>query len=471
VLCWLRREAPDPRRRDQEVAEVAGHLIEIAVGRARARRALEHAARHHDLTRLPNRRVVLERIDAVRERSRGGHGTAAVLCIDIDRFKVVNDSLGHGAGDRLLARVAGRLRQLVSGDDLVGHFAADEFVIVLAPPSSLERARDLAGRIELALAEPFVLPEGEVYLSASVGIATTESSRDSAEELFQHADAALARAKKLGRSRVEVFDGVLRDEALGQLRLERDLRLAVDRGELAVHYQLEWDVATGRPVGAEALLRWHHPERGMVLPAEFVDLAEETGLIRRMGRWVLEESVRQARRWVDAVPDLGPFFISVNLSARQLASDDLVDGVRRILEQHDWPADRLMLELTESVLIDERDLAFEVLGELKALGVVLALDDFGTGFSSLNYLHRFPVDVVKIDRSFIGDLDVDGKGSPVVTAVLQVARALGITTCAEGVERVAQLEGLRRLGCTWAQGFALGEPEDADDVLLRLALG
>ena len=454
---------------DDAVAEVAGHLIEIAVDRARSRASLEHAVRHHLLTRLPNRVLVNQRIEEVLAESEATGGHAAVLCIDIDRFKVVNDSLGHGAGDRLLARVAGRLRSLVTGDDLIGHFAADEFVAVLAPPTSLVAALDLAADVERVLAEPFALPEGEVYLSASIGIATTASRPATAAELFQSADAALARAKKLGRSRVEVFDGVLRDEALNQLHLERDLRLALDRNELAVHYQLEWDVTTGAPVGAEALLRWNHPERGLVHPSEFIRLAEETGLIRRIGRWVLDEAVRSARRWVDTVDGLDDFIIGVNVSARQLTSSDLSRSVERVLEAYDWSADRLALELTESVLVDELDAAFEVMHELKELGVLLALDDFGTGFSSLNYLHRFPVDLVKVDQSFVAGLRPDGSGSPVASAVLQVAQTLGLVTIAEGVETSEQLEALQNLGCTWAQGFLLARPCPADEVARLLA--
>jgi EAL domain-containing protein (putative c-di-GMP-specific phosphodiesterase class I) len=276
------------------------------------------------------------------------------------------------------------------------------------------------------------------------------------------------RAKELGRDRLEVFDHAMRARATEQLRLDRELRLAVERSELALHYQPEIDLETGRIVGVEALLRWYHPERGLVLPTEFIPAAEDTGLIVRIGRWVLEEAVLQARTWGERVPGLRDFNVAVNLSARQLSAPDLIKSIQHVLDTYSWPASHLTLELTESVLIDDADATLEVLNDLKRLGVKLAIDDFGTGFSSLSYLHRFPVDVVKVDRTFVTDVRADGDGSPVAAAVMHMARALGLVTAAEGVEDTAQLDGLRVLGCDLAQGFLFARPIPSQELELML---
>jgi len=468
IIVWYHQQPHVATDHENNAAAVAGHLAAIAIERARAQNELVHRARHDALTGLPNRSVVLEHLASALSRARRTGNHVAVLFVDLDRFKVVNDSLGHGAGDRLIARFAGRLANLVRPDDLVGHFAADEFVIVLENVDEVDEALVISNRIERSLKEPFGLPEGEVILSASTGIALSTGT-ETAEELLHHADAALAQAKRLGRSRAEIYDRDLRALALEQLRIEHDLRQALDRNELAVHFQPELSLATGRIVGAEALLRWHHPERGLVAPDEFITIAEETGMIRRIGAWVLEESIRHAVEWRSSQPAHHAFVISVNLSARQLTSPELVETVRTLLDRYGWPPAQLMLELTESILIDDRDTALDTLGLLKGLGVRLAIDDFGTGYSSLNYLHRFPVDVVKIDRSFVAPLEADGSGSPVATAVLQVARVLGLVCCAEGVEEASQLEGLRLLGCDWAQGFhfAIALPPDEFAELLE----
>ena len=470
ILVWYFDQPHQHTLHEEKVAAVSAHLAAIAIERSRAQGELEHAAWHDELTGLPNRNAVMARLERSLTAARRDGTQAAAMFVDLDRFKVVNDSLGHGAADRLLARVAKRLANLVPPGSLVGHFSADEFVIVLDDVGGIDDPLLVAQRIESALAEPFSLADGEVYLSASVGIALSDDV-PSAEVLLQHADTALTRAKRLGRSRVEVFDTDLRAEALARLHLERDLRLAVDRGDLVLHFQPKVSVASGDIVGAEALLRWEHPEQGRIPPAAFVPIAEENGLIRRIGAWVLEESVRHARLWVDAMPQHERFVISVNLSARQLSSPDLLEDVARVLDVHRWPPDQLMLELTETVLIDDAEASLEVLAALKELGVKLAIDDFGTGYSSLNYLHRFPVDVVKIDRAFVLDLDADGEGSPVAAAVMLVARALGLTACAEGVEQETHLAGLRTLGCDWAQGFLFAEPLPAEDMARALADG
>jgi diguanylate cyclase (GGDEF)-like protein/PAS domain S-box-containing protein len=468
ITCEV-REPRQPTEHELEVGAVASHLASIAIERDRWQQALYNQARHNQLTGLPNRSLILEQLDEALARSLEHQTTLAVMFIDLDRFKVVNDSLGHAAGDKLLVRFGGRLANLVRPGDLVGHFGADEFIVILEDITDTDDVRFVANRLDLALSEPFGLEEGEIFLSASIGVAVSRVGAETSEALLQHADAAMFRAKELGRDRMEIFDHEMRTKAVEQLRIDRDLRMAVERGELALHYQPKIDLATGAIVGAEALLRWNHPTEGLVLPERFLAVAEETGIIVRIGRWVLDEAVLQARAWVERVPDLHDLTISVNLSARQISAPGLVEQVARVLDGSQWPPHQLVLELTESILIDDRDAAFDVLTELKHLGVRLAIDDFGTGFSSLNYLHRFPVDVVKIDRSFVTNLREDGDGSPVATAVMHMAHALGLAAAAEGVEEPQQLAGLRALGCDLAQGFLFAEPRPADEIeeLLR----
>jgi diguanylate cyclase (GGDEF)-like protein/PAS domain S-box-containing protein len=464
-------EVQEPNEHELDVGSVASHLAAIALERDRWQRELFHQARHNQLTGLPNRSLIIENLDAALERARADGSTLAVMFIDLDRFKVVNDSLGHVAGDTLLVRFGGRLSTLIRPGDFVGHFGADEFVVILEHTRGTDDVRFVANRLELSLSEPFGLDEGEVFLSTSIGVALSTAENDTSATLLQHADAAMFRAKELGRDRMEIFDTEMRTRVNEQLRIDRELRLAIERGEFVVHYQPKVDLATGSIIGAEALLRWMHPEHGMVLPGDFLGVAEETGIIVRIGAWVLEQAVAQARAWVEAEPQHAPFLISVNLSARQLGAFGLVDVVRRVLDDCAWPADQLVLELTESILIDDREATLDVLTDLKALGVKLAIDDFGTGFSSLNYLHRFPVDVVKIDRAFVTNIGPAGVGSPVATAILHMAHALGLTTAAEGVEDEGQLAGLRALGCDLAQGFLFERALPPEDLLRLLAAG
>lgn len=460
--------------REAEVLDVAAHLASIAIGRDEAQRALEHRARHDPLTELPNRSAILEHLDDCLVPAAGPARAVGVLLIDIDRFRVVNDSLGHGAGDRLLWLFARRLRALLPPSAFVGHFGADEFAVVVDAPAGLDDVVRTANQIGMALDVPFSVDEGpgthEIYLSAGIGAATAEADATS-HGLVQQADAAMYRAKDRGRGRLEVFSQDMQSRATEQLRVDRELRLAVEQAQLRLHYQPKVDLGSGAIIGAEALLRWDHPERGVVGPAEFIAVAEQTGLIVRIGRWVLEEAVRQARRWVDTTPGLDRFAVAVNLSARQLTSPGLVPTVARVIQRHQWDPADLTLELTESILIDDAEATLTVLRQLKGLGVQLAIDDFGTGFSSLSYLHRFPVDIVKVDRAFVSPLDADGEGSAVATAVVHMARALGLIAVAEGVEHERQLAGLRTLGCDWAQGFLFAEARPADQLAELLAAG
>jgi diguanylate cyclase (GGDEF)-like protein/PAS domain S-box-containing protein len=465
LIAVFHHEHRPPAAHERAVGDAAAQLAAIAVERERWKDRLSYQARHNELSGLPNRQSILERLDRALAATRPGGGarTVAVVFVDIDRFKAVNDSYGHAAGDRLLVRFAGRLRNLVGPDDFVGHFGADEFVIIIDRASGLSDARFVTHRIDLALAEPFSLEEGEVYLTASIGVALATGT-ESGVELIQQADTAMARAKERGRDRTEVFDQVMRRQADERLRIDRELRAAMAHAALTLHYQPTVDVISGGIIGAEALLRWDHPTEGLLPPSRFLAVADDTGTIVHIGRWVLDRAVEQGRRWIDRHPHLDPFTITVNVSPRQLASPGFVDHVDRVLERHAWPADQLGLDLDERVLVEDRDTSYRVLSELKDLGVALSIDDFGTGFSSLNELHRFPLDAVKIDPSFVASLRADGHGSPVATAVLHMAHALELIVVAEGVERADQDAGLRALRCERAQGIYYAAPAAPDDL-------
>ena len=447
-----------------------GHLEYISsVGRDISERkefeaTLEHQATHDPLTGLPNRALLLDRLEVSLARAQRFGTGVAVLFLDLDHFKVVNDSLGHTRGDELLIAAADRLKDaLRQGGDTVARFGGDEFVILSEDLTAVTDAERIAQRVGQLLSEPFHLGDDEVFVTASTGIAFTVAPAD-AGDLLRDADAAMYQAKEHGRDRYEVFDRKMRAEAVDRLSIENSLRKAIERRELRIHYQPKIDLRTGAIIGAEALLRWEHPDRGLLLPGEFIRVAEESGLIVPIGRWVLDQAVRQAQRWQAEVPGLGPQYICVNLSRRQLGDPHLVDDVAAVLADTGIDPGLVDLEITESVLMDDVELAHRALTSLHELGVKLVVDDFGTGYSSLSYLQRFPVDLLKIDRSFVAGLGVNKGDTAIVTAVLSLAHALGMAAIAEGVETAEQLAELRRLGCDMAQGFYLARPQPAQAV-------
>jgi diguanylate cyclase (GGDEF)-like protein len=450
---------------DQEVflalAEHASLALNEATTMAGMRQAFDtalHQANHDALTGVPNRTLVLERLAEALERARHHGSRVTVFFADLDRFKVVNDSLGHTAGDRLLVRVSERLLVAMREGDTVGRLAGDEFVVICEGLSDEDTAA-IAQRIARAIAEPMWLNGRETVITASIGIAQSECSTQ-AEDMLRDSDVAMYRAKERGRSQAVQFDSAMRLHMLDRLEMERALRGAIAKGELRLHYQPIFRLDELRMGAAEALVRWQHPERGMVSPADFIPLAEESGLILPLGRWVLNEACRQVAAWrASGHPNLR---IAVNLSGRQFADPDLVHAVAEALSQAGLPADALWLEITESVLMEEVEATAETLRGLKSLGLHLSVDDFGTGYSSLSYLKRFPVDTLKIDRSFVDGLGTDAEDSAIVAAVVSLARALNLSVVAEGVERVEQVHELRRLGCDSAQGFLLGRPVPAD---------
>jgi diguanylate cyclase (GGDEF)-like protein/PAS domain S-box-containing protein len=424
--------------------------------------ALAHQAIHDPLTGLPNRMLFVDRLGRDLSRAGGMHPRVAVLFLDLDRFKVVNDSLGHSAGDRLLVAVADRLSSAMRQDDVVARFGGDEFVVMCQNVTSIEAAELTAERLASVIAKPFALVEGEVFVTASIGIALSDGQNETPETLLRNADAAMYRAKENGRDRAEVFDTPTHHRAVDDLRTDTALHRAIERGELRMHYQPVLDLVRGRLTGFEALIRWQHPERGLVPPSEFIPLAEETGLIVPLGMWALEEACRQATRWHAASADGTRVSISVNLSPRQLTEPSLPNEVARVLSETRIHADSVWLEITESTLMRDAESALSGLSALRALGLHLSVDDFGTGYSSLAYLERLPVESLKIDRSFVAGVGERADSTAITTAIVNLARGLNLMTIAEGIEQPKQLERLRAMECDRGQGYLLGPPRPAE---------
>jgi diguanylate cyclase (GGDEF)-like protein len=406
------------------------------------------------LTGLPNRTLALDRIDqALRRRDAG---TVAVLALDVDRFKLVNDSLGHAAGDELLIALSTRVRDVLRPGDTVARFGGDEFIVVCDGVDGPQGAIAIAERLARAIAEPLLLGSGVHFVSASIGIAVGGRPDDTPESLLRDADAAMYRVKESGRGGYELFDEHLREQVLNRVRIEGKLRGALERDELRVQYQPIVDARSGRPVSVEALVRWQHPDRGLIPPSEFIPVAEETGLIAELGRWVLGEACSQVAAWQR---EFGvPLGLAVNVSGRQLARPGFAAEVARIAERSGLIAGTLGLEITESVLIEEADAPMAALAQLRQHGLRLSLDDFGTGYSSLSYLKRFPLDSLKLDRSFIRGLGSGEEDRAIVEAVVTMARTLGLDVVAEGVETERQLAEVRALECPFAQGYLFARP-------------
>jgi diguanylate cyclase (GGDEF)-like protein/PAS domain S-box-containing protein len=427
--------------------------------RRRNRQLLEYQANHDELTGLPNRRAFVAQVSTELARS----NECAVLVLDLDRFKVVNDSLGHSVGDQLLITCSDRIRVSLRPGDAVCRLGGDEFAILLRAPADPRAASVVAERLLRLLREPVRVGGEEVFPSASVGIAIPEEG-DMVEDLLRYADAAMYQAKGHGRDRWVRFDRSMREAVVERIRTETDLRRAIDNGQLEVHYQPEFHLDTGGIVGAEALVRWRHPERGLLDAGTFISLAEETGLVVDLGRWVLGQATAQAAKWIDDGHDI---IMRVNLSARQLRAA-VVGEVQEALLDVNLPASRLCLELTETTIMDDVQESARMLQQLSDMGVQLAIDDFGTGFSSLAYLKRFPVDILKIDRAFVDGIGVDPDDTAIVHSIIGLAQTLRLEVVAEGIENETQIAELVKLGCHRGQGFHLAPPAPADDIGLLL---
>jgi len=444
---------------DRFMLQALTSVAATALANARFQERLAYQAFHDPVTGLPNRALFLDRLRHAQERMARVSTKYALVFIDLDRFKVVNDSLGHAAGDDLLVQVARRLQASLRVGDTLGRFGGDEFVALLEDLGSEREALGVAERFLTGLAEPFTLGEREIIVSASAGVVIGDGTHIGPDECIREADVAMYRAKARGGGCFEVFHRELEGGALPRLDLEIDLRRAISGGELEVHYQPVMRTR-GDVVGVEALVRWRHPERGLVSPAEFIPLAEETGLILPLGRFVLDEACRQVGEWVRLHPELDGLVVSVNLSPRQFRQLDLDRQVAEALDRSGLDPGSLCLEVTEGVMVEDVEAATSTLNRLKALGVVISVDDFGTGYSSLSYLKRFPLDYVKIDRTFVAGLD-EKVDSEIVRSVIRLAAAIGISVVAEGVENAEQLERLEALGCPLVQGYYLARPQPA----------
>ncbi|MBC7840730.1 MAG: EAL domain-containing protein [Gemmatimonadaceae bacterium] len=431
---------------------------------------LLHRAFHDELTGLANRALFTNRVEqALLRASRDAHRTA-VLFLDLDDFKEINDSLGHAAGDSLLMQGADRLRACLRAGDTAARLGGDEFAVLLEGcEDSGEEAMQVAERIANAFARPFELDEREAFSTASIGIAISSGS-EAGEDLLRNADLAMYLAKKRGKARVERFASHMHEEVVERLDLLADLRYAIERDELQLEYQPIVDLETRTVSGLETLVRWDHPRRGRIAPADFIPIAEQSGLIVAIGRWVLLHACAHARHWSRSLPELLPVTVTVNLSARQLGDEHLLDDVANALRVAGLRRDQLVLELTESTLLANSEETVGILTSLKALGVRLAIDDFGTGYSSLSYLHRFPVDVLKIDKSFVAGVHGGPGASALASAVVALGNSLGLRTVAEGIESEAQFEVLHALGCKFGQGYLFSHPLPPGDVMAYLTL-
>jgi diguanylate cyclase (GGDEF)-like protein/PAS domain S-box-containing protein len=459
VLAAYVKTARTPHESERAVLDRVRNLVGVAIDRAAHTQQLGHLALHDTLTQLPNRALAVQRLDAALERLHERDSMVAVLFLDLDRFKIVNDGLGHDTGDELLLAVARRLSGCVRREDTVARFGGDEFVIVCEALSDESQAEEVADRAIRALNEPFALERAEVVVTGSIGIAVTTRPTERASSLLRDADAAMYRAKSRGGARYELFDQAMHTQAVSRLLVERGLREALERDELRVLFQAQFDLASGERVAEEALLRWAHPVRGLVVPRDFITVAEETGVIVPIGAWVLRQACERACRLRLEDTTGGPPHVSINVSSRQFVRHDFVQTVRDTLTEFDLEPSVLSLEVAEHVLLDDLETTSATLHALKDAGVRLTVDDFGTGGSSLTYLRRYPFDELKIDSTFVAGLGQSQPDDAIVAATIDMAHALGMVVAAEGVETEVQRSRLVELGCDRAQGYFLASPE------------
>jgi diguanylate cyclase (GGDEF)-like protein/PAS domain S-box-containing protein len=456
AVLALRSDHAEPQAGDRRLLEVAASVTAIAVDQDRSQARLAYQARHDALTGLPNREQALDRLRRMGRRERRGGSDVAVMFLDLDRFKVLNDSVGHDAGDRLLVSMGQRLAEVLRPGDLVARFGGDEFVVVCEQLAGVDDALALADRLLQVARQPFELDGNEVVVTASLGIAMADGRPP--EALLRDADAAMYRAKEKGRDRVEVFDTRLREDVVARLDTERELRHALEHGGLLLYFQPVVSLPAGEFAGFEALLRWQHPSRGLLAPAEFLPVAEDSGLMRPIGEWVRGEVCRSAAAWHRQHPEWGRFVTSINVSPAELSDPHLATNIAKTVLDSDIEPALLSFEITERLLLRDAAATRALFAELRELGVLLALDDFGTGYSPLVHLKQLPVDIVKIDRGFVRGLGADPFDDAIVVAVVDLAHQLALASVAMGVETPGQAERLRGVGCVRAQGHWFAAP-------------
>ena len=463
-LALLERAVSALRRSEERFAALAGSADE-------QRRDFEHQLAQRIVrdphTGLPNRALFLDRLGHALARAARTGSTVAVVCCDLDRFRSVNDSFGHQVGDLLITEVADRLVAQLRGDDTVARIGGDEFAVLCEDLDGADDVADVTRRAQEPFAAPFAPGGAEVWVTASTGVAVASGGGD-ANEVLREATAAMHRAQEGGRGRVEVFDDAMRAAAPWGQVTEHDLRRAIDAGELRVLYQPVVDLAGGLMAGVEALVRWQHPSRGLLPPAQFIPLAEDSGLVVALGRWVLDEALARAAEWQKVLGQGRWLTLGVNVSPQQLREEAWADEVAAALAAAGLPGERLVLEITESTLMEDTEVSMRRLSKLRALDVRLAVDDFGTGYSSLAYLRRMPVDFLKIDKAFVDGVTGDAHESALARAVVKLSHTLGLAAVAEGIEHRAQLDVLRSLGCEYGQGLLLAPPEPPERITERL---
>jgi len=461
---WVLCRGMAARNQNKEVYRFAGSMSDVTEQKYMEQQ-LFHDAFHDALTGLPNRILFMNRLQRLLNNPRHHEEFLfAVLFLDVDKFKFINDSLGHQMGDNLLIEMARRLEASTRPGDLIARLGGDEFAIILERITEIEDATQAAQRIQQEFALPFILNGNEVFASASIGISHNLVPCASAEDFIRNADTAMYRAKEQRRGSFELFDKGMHEQAVARMQLETDLRHALFNDEFEVHYQPIVSLENWKIKGFEALIRWHHPEKGLISPARFIPVAEETGLIMQIGEWVLQQACDQTRYWQEQFPTIPPMFMSVNLSCKQFTDVNLVSKIKTILAQTGIDASLLKIEITESAIIENIEAATMVLNQLKEIGVKISLDDFGTGYSSLSYLHRFPIDTLKIDRSFVTRMRADkaDKNAEIVGTILSLATTLGMDVIAEGVETQEQVLTLTGLRCNYVQGYLLSKPMNGE---------
>jgi len=466
AVRWVEARGRALRNPGSEIVGVGGTLTDVTERKA-LERQLAHQAFHDALTGLANLALLRERLDHALAVARRNPGTVAALLLDLDGFKRVNDTLGHAVGDALLVAVANRLTGTTRAGDTVARLGGDEFVIVLEGLDAAVAATEADATAERLLAElgrPITIDGREFFVSASIGVALATPGAADGAQMLRCADVAMYAAKRAGKGRFVRYHAGIDPIDSARLALEAELHRAVERGQFIVHYQPTVELQTGRITGVEALVRWQHPERGLLPPVEFIPLAEETGLIVPIGAWVLGVACRQAAAWAAEYAPDPPLTMAVNLSARQLQRPEVVAEVTAALAESGLPPGQLLLEITESLLVNNAEATIERLAALKRLGVRLAVDDFGTGYSSLSYLQQFPVDVLKIDRSFVSAQGSGAEATALARAIVEMGLSLGLTTVAEGIEEVGQAEALQAQGCEFGQGFLYSRPVPPDQI-------